>query len=87
MIAMLVYVLCFITSLACAWLLWRGYRRSGVRLLFWSSACFAGLALNNLLLVVDTRVGPALDLSVVRVIPAVIGATLLLFGLVWESRG
>ena len=87
MIAMLVYVLCFVTSLACAWLLWRGYRRDGVRLLFWSSACFAGLALNNLLLIVDTRITPTIDLSVVRVVPAVIGATLLLFGLVWESRG
>ena len=86
MIAMLVYALCFVTSLTCAWLLWRGYRRAGARILFWSSACFVGMAINNLLLIVDTRLGPAMDLSIVRILPAVIGASLLLFGLVWETR-
>lgn len=86
MIALLVYALCFVTSLACAWLLWRGYRRTGARILFWSAACFGGMALNNLMLIVDTRLGPAIDLSILRILPAVIGASLLLFGLVWETR-
>ena len=81
--AVLVYTLCALTSLACAALLLRGYRRSGARLLLWSGLCFAGLFVNNLLLVVDSRVG--YDLTVTRSIPAVVGVLLLLFGLVWES--
>ena len=81
--AVLVYALCALASLACAALLLRGYRRSGARLLLWSGLCFAGLFINNVLLVVDSRVG--YDLSVTRSIPAVIGVLLLLFGLVWES--
>ena len=51
--AELVYGLCALTSAGCAALLFQGYRRSGTRLLFWSSLCFAGLALNNALLFVD----------------------------------
>ena len=81
--AFLVYTLCALTSLACALLLLRGYRRSGARLLFWSGLCFLGLFTNNALLMVDTRVG--YDLSVMRSIPAVLGLLLLLYGLVWES--
>src|SRR5215467_8884673 len=49
----IVYVLCFLTSAACAWLLGRSYRRNGTRLLLWSSVCFSFLALNNLALVLD----------------------------------
>ena len=47
----LVYVLCALTSIACAVLLLRGYFRTRVRLLLWSGLCFVGLALNNALLV------------------------------------
>lgn len=85
MIALGVYLLCCFTSAACGWLLLRGYRRSGTRLLLWSGLCFACFAVNNLLLVVDLHVVPNLDLSVIRTLPAVIGITLLLFGLIWES--
>ena len=42
----IVYILCFLTSAACAWLLGRSYARSGVRLLLWSSICFGFLAAN-----------------------------------------
>ena len=48
-----VYVLCAITSVACALMLFRGYGRSKARFLLWSSLCFIGLALNNVLLFVD----------------------------------
>jgi hypothetical protein len=82
----LVYILCAATSTLCAILLIRGYRRSRARLLLWSAACFIGLALNNMLLVVDLRVGDALDLSVWRMIPAVLGAGALLYALVWETQ-
>jgi hypothetical protein len=79
-----VYVLCALTSFACALLLWRGYRRSRARLLMWSSFCFAGLTLNNALLIVDTRMLPAVDLAVWRTLPALVGVALLVYGLVWD---
>jgi hypothetical protein len=82
----LVYVLCFLTSALCAVLLLRGYRCSRARLLFWSAFCFAGLALNNLLLLIDVRLLPSVDLSTWRLVPAFVGISLLLYGLVWETR-
>jgi hypothetical protein len=81
----IVYVLCAATSLACAALLWRGYRRSRARLLLWSSLCFVGLFLNNVMLIVDVDLVPTTDLAVWRALPALAGVLLLLFGLVWES--
>jgi hypothetical protein len=81
-----VYILCAATSTLCAILLFRGYRRSRARLLLWSAVCFLGLALNNVLLVIDVRAGSTIDLSVWRLIPAVIGAGALLYGLVWEAE-
>ena len=81
----IVYVLCALTSIACAVLLLRGYTRSRVRLLLWSGICFAGLALNNVLLFIDVRVIPEVDLSVWRTIPAVVGVAVLLYGLIWET--
>ena len=83
-IADVVYLLCMVTSLACALLLWRGYRRSHARLLMWSSLCFAGFALNNALLIVDTRVLPAVDLSIWRSLPVLLGVALLIYGLIWD---
>jgi hypothetical protein len=84
--ATLVYTLCALTSLACAVLLLRGYASSRVRLLLWSGLCFAGLALNNLLLLIDKRLVPEMDLSLWRTLPALAGLALLLYGLVWETR-
>jgi hypothetical protein len=86
MFANVVYVLCALTSGACAILLYRGYRQSRARLLFWSAICFAGLGANNLLLIVDVRIVPATDLSAWRLVPALIGAGALIYGLVWETR-
>jgi hypothetical protein len=82
----LVYALCALTSLACAVLLLRGYASSRVRLLLWSGLCFAGLAANNVLLLIDTRLVPTMDLSAWRTLPALAGVALLLYGLVWETR-
>ena len=82
----LVYLLCAATSTLCAILLIRGYRQSRARLLLWSAACFIGLALNNVLLVIDLRTGAAVDLSIWRMIPAVLGAGALLYALVWETQ-
>lgn len=79
-----VYILCAATSTVCAILLIRGYRQSRARLLLWSAVCFVGLALNNLLLLVDIRT--ALDLSAWRLVPAIVGAGALLYGLIWETQ-
>lgn len=84
--ATLVYSLCALTSLACAVLLLRGYAASRARLLLWSGLCFTGLAANNVLLLIDKRLVPTVDLSLWRSLPALAGVALLLYGLVWETR-
>lgn len=82
-----VYLLCAATSMACAVLLLRGYLHQRTRLLLWSSLCFVLLALNNLLLFVDLIVVPVtIDLSLWRSATALAGVSVLLFGLIWESR-
>ena len=85
-VATIVYILCAATSVACAFMLLRSYRQSHVRLLLWSGLCFVGLALNNILLVVDTRVMSDTDLSVIRTLPAVLGVGILVYGLIWDSN-
>jgi hypothetical protein len=85
MMATLIYVLCALTSLACAALLLRAHRRSGARLLFWAGLCFVGLFLNNLLLVVAIPGVSTETLETWRSLPAVAGVALLVYGLVWES--
>lgn len=85
-IADIVYLLCAATSSVCAALLFRGYRQSKVRLLYWSALCFVGLALNNIVLIVDMRLVPLVDLSTWRMLPALVGVMLLLWGLIWETR-
>lgn len=84
--AVIVYVLCAATSALCAVLLLRGWQRSRARLLFWSGLCFVGLSLNNLMLIIDVHLVPSIDLSMWRTIPALIGVSLLVYGLVWETR-
>ena len=79
-----VFVLCALTSLACAVLLLRGYFRTRARLLLWTGLCFAGLFVNNVLLIVDSRT-PNVDLSVWRSLPAVAGLALLVYGLIWDA--
>ncbi len=86
MIAGAIYVLCALTSLFCAGLLLRSYSKTKIRLLLWSGLCFVGLGLNNVLLVIDLLVFPDVDLSLIRIIPALGGMLLLLYGLVWETR-
>jgi hypothetical protein len=81
-----VYMLSGLTSLACSVLLFRGWRRSGTRLLFWSGWCFAGLALNNILLFTDAVVVTDVNLALARSLSTLIGLALLVYGLVWENR-
>jgi len=84
--AAFVYILCALTSLTSMGLLFRAYAQRKVRLLLWSGLCFAGLALNNVLLFVDMIIVPEGDLSTIRQVPAFIGICLLIFGLVYDLR-
>jgi hypothetical protein len=81
-----IYLLCAVTSILAAILLFRTWRRRGTRLLLWSCLCFAGLALNNIILLIDLVVVPQVDLIVLRTGTALASVLLLLFGLVWEAR-
>ena len=85
--ASVIYSLCALTSLACCVLLWRAWHAGGNRLLFWSALCFAGLTVNNLLLVIDKIFLPTeADLYVPRLVSGLVAVSLLLFGLVWEEE-
>jgi hypothetical protein len=79
-----VYLLCFLTSSACAWLLARAFKRSGARLLLWSALCFTLLAANNLVVAIDLLVLPELSLSLLRIVLALAAVSVLLFGLAWD---
>ena len=79
------YVIAVLSSGACAVLLFRGYLHRRVRLLMWSSVCFVGLTINNVALFVDLIVLPDIDLRLARLIPALLGMTLLLIGFIWDS--
>lgn len=78
----IVYLLCALTSVACTVLLFRGFRRSRMALLFWSSAAFFAFALANILLFVDLCVLPQYDLLLLRQTVNFAGVVLLLYGLI-----
>lgn len=81
-----VYVLCALTSIACAVLLLRGWRARGVRLLLWSGLAFVGFAIGNVFLVLDAVMMPEVDLSLGRSLPVLAGLLILIYGLIWDSR-
>ncbi len=83
--ATIIYMLCALTSILCAWLLLRSYSQRRYKLLLWSGLCFVGLSANNLMLVLDRLVFPAVDLSVPRLITALGAMLLLLYGLIAEK--
>jgi hypothetical protein len=84
--AAFVYILCALTSSVCAALLLNSYRRTGLRLLFWSGACFVCLAIGNVLLFVDRIVLPHVDLLFWRNSVVLIGLLLLVYGLIWDAE-
>jgi hypothetical protein len=84
--ANLIYILCALTSIACAVLLIQGFLRTRSRLLLWSSLCFVGLVVNNLLLVLDRVILPDTDLNIWRLGSALVALSLLVYGLVWDSK-
>ena len=83
--AQIVYILCGLTSVICAVLLYRQYRAKRGGLLFWSTCCFLCLAATNVLLVVDLVVLPQMDLFSIRTGISLIGMMMLLYGMIRES--
>lgn len=81
-----VYVLCALASTFCAALLLRTYRKTRTGLLLWSSLCFAGLAVNNIILVFDLLLVKNIDLSLLRNATALLAIGLMLYGLISESK-
>lgn len=82
----LIYSLCALTALVCAFLLLKTYARSRYRLLLWGGLCFVGLTLNNLLLIVDKFAVPFVDLSTWRLLVALLAMLVLLYGLIWDAE-
>ena len=82
----LIYMLCALTALLCTWLLLKAYRNSGYKLLLWGGLCFAGLTLNNILLIVDKFLVLFIDLSSWRLLLALVSVMVFLYGLIWESE-
>ncbi len=84
--ALMVYILSALVSAACAVLLFRAHRRAPSTLLWSAGMCFAGLALNDVGLIVDVFVLPDVDLIAVRSLPALAGLAILVRALVREAK-
>lgn len=76
------YAVGVLISILCAGLLIRSYRAQKTPLLLWCSLCFAGLALNSVLLFTDLFVVPELSLELVRNATALVSLVLMLVGLI-----
>ncbi|HWD93759.1 MAG TPA: DUF5985 family protein [Verrucomicrobiae bacterium] len=82
MMAQLVYVLCGLTSILCAGLLYRQFHFNRTPLLFWSTGGFVCLAVTNVLLFMDLVVFPKTDLSLARNLVMLAGMLMLIHGLI-----
>lgn len=81
-----VYVLGVAITLLCGFLLARAYGRVRRRLLLWSSICFFGLAVSNLLVFLDLVIFPEIDLYRWRLGTGAIAMLVLVYGLIWEGE-
>lgn len=86
MVPTVIYGLCMLTALLCAWLLLQAYHKTRYRLLFWCSLFFSIAALNNVFLVVDKLIFSEIDLTVYRYAVALLGLFVLLPGLILERE-
>ena len=86
MIAEAVYILCMLTSLVCALLLFRSYRAARSSMLLWSTLGFVGLAVANAFLVLDLIVFHDVDMRVLRAAINTGAGLAMVAGLVWETR-
>jgi hypothetical protein len=80
----LVYALCFLTSAACTYLLFRRYRDTKIRMLLLSAICFFFLSVNNAILFVDLTILSQIDLTPLRVASLVLAVGILLVGFIWD---
>jgi len=80
----LVFVLCFVTSVLCAGLLARSYARTERRFLLWCALCFALLAVNNTLVLLDIFWPPEGNLVPYRQAAALGAVAVLIYGFMWE---
>jgi hypothetical protein len=83
-IADAIYLLCAATSLVAAWLLLRHYAARRTPLLLWSIA-FAGLAISNVLLLLDFGVFPDFNLALPRTITGAAAMVMLVYGLIRDT--
>ena len=81
----LVYALCILTSLAAAVLLGRGYLKTRMLLLLWSTICFSFLAVTNICVYLDLILFPETDLQPLRDLLTVCGLGILIVGMVKET--
>lgn len=84
-IADAIYALCAATSLTAAWLLLRHYRTRRTPLLLWSCVAFVGLAINNVLVLLDYGLFPRVDLALPRALSGAVAMVTLVYGLVRET--
>lgn len=82
----IIYLLCAVTAAVCAVLLLRSYAQNRYRLLYWSGLCFAGLAANNVVVILDRQIFLETDLSTLRLASGLVALLPLLVGLVWEEQ-
>ena len=83
---LLLYLLCVLTSMAVTFFLVRSYLERKTRLLLWSSLCFVGLTVNNVILLLDLGIWPDINLRPLRLGVALAGMLLLLYGFIWEAE-
>ena len=84
--AAIIYGLCAFTAFLCTWLLFQAWGRSRYRLLLWGGLCFAGLTMNNLLLITDKLLLQDVHLSHWRLAAALAAMMILLYGLIWDRE-
>ena len=84
--AAIVYALCALTSLLCAFLLLRAFRQTRSRVLWWSGLCFCGLTVTNVLLILDKLVYTEIDLQPLRLSTTLVALLLLLYGLLYADE-
>jgi hypothetical protein len=79
-----VYLLCLVTSVICAGLLIRAWRRSRTPFLMWCAVAFSLLALNNLFVVADMILFPDIPFWGLRQAAAFSAVAVLIYAFVWE---
>jgi len=82
----LIYAACALTSIACFVLLFRSYAQSKSRLLFWSAMCFAGLSVNNVMLVLEGMGIVGNEFDTPRLFAALLAVSFMLYGLVMAEE-